>query len=285
MSIEKTVILPDGTALPRLGQGTWYMGDDNAAEAEEISTLRRGIELGMTLIDTAEMYGNGRSEVLVGKAIKGIRDRVFLVSKVLPHNACGSHLISSCESSLKRLGTDCLDLYLLHWRGQFPYAETVRGMEELIRAGKIKRWGVSNLDDDDMRELMSEPGAESCAINQVLYHLGSRGIEYDLLPWQRQNNMPVMAYCPLAQGGQLRRHLVTDATLQQVAVEHDADPFQILLAWCIRQDDILAIPKAASLGHVTKNAAAADIVLTTEQLQRLDQAFPAPNRSVPLDIV
>ncbi|WP_029912682.1 aldo/keto reductase [Pelobacter seleniigenes] len=285
MSIEKTVILPDGTALPRLGQGTWYMGDDSAAEAEEISTLRQGIDLGMTLIDTAEMYGNGRSEVLVGKAIKGIRDRVFLVSKVLPHNAGGSHLISSCESSLKRLGIDCLDLYLLHWRGQVPYAETVRGMEELIRAGKIKRWGVSNLDDDDMRELLSEPGAESCAVNQVLYHLGSRGIEYDLLPWQRQNHMPVMAYCPLAQAGQLRRNLVTDATLRQVAAEHNADPFQILLAWCIRQDDILAIPKAASLHHVTQNAAAADIVLSREQLQRLDQAFPAPNRPVPLDIV
>ena len=285
MSIEKTVILPDGTALPRLGQGTWYMGDDSAAEAEEISTLRQGIDLGMTLIDTAEMYGNGRSEVLVGKAIKGIRDRVFLVSKVLPHNAGGSHLISSCESSLKRLGIDCLDLYLLHWRGQVPYAETVRGMEELIRAGKIKRWGVSNLDDDDMRELLSEPGAESCAVNQVLYHLGSRGIEYDLLPWQRQNHMPVMAYCPLAQAGQLRRNLVSDATLRQVAAEHNADPFQILLAWCIRQDDILAIPKAASLHHVTQNAAAADIVLSREQLQRLDQAFPAPNRPVPLDIV
>ncbi len=285
MSIDKTVTLPDGTQLPALGQGTWYMGDDRNAEQEEIATLRRGVELGMTLIDTAEMYGSGRSETLIGKAIKGIRDQVFLVSKVYPHNAGGRNLVSSCEASLKRLGTDCLDLYLLHWRGQIPYQETVRGMEDLIRSGKIKRWGVSNLDDDDMRELLAVKGGKSCAVNQVLYHLGSRGIEYDLLPLQRRYGIPVMAYCPLAQAGQLQRNLVSHPVLRQVAEEQEADPFQILLAWCIRHDDVLAIPKASTLAHVESNAGAARITLTGDQLERLDQAFPAPNRPVPLDIV
>jgi len=285
MSIEKKVTLPDGIALPALGQGTWYMGDDRSREQEEIATLRRGVELGMTLIDTAEMYGSGRSETLIGKAIKGIRDQVFLVSKVYPHNAGGRNLVNSCEASLKRLGIDCLDLYLLHWRGQIPYQETVRGMEDLIRSGKIKRWGVSNLDDDDMHELLSVKGGKSCAVNQVLYHLGSRGIEYDLLPWQRRQGIPVMAYCPLAQAGQLQRNLVTHPVLRQVAEEQGVDPFQIMLAWCLRHDDVLAIPKASTLAHVEKNAQAAQIDLSADQLQRLDQAFPAPNRPVPLDIV
>jgi len=285
MSFIRNVSLADGTSVPALGQGTWYMGDDKSCEQEEIATLRRGVELGMTLIDTAEMYGSGRSETLVGKAIKEIREQVFLVSKVYPHNAGGSSLVSSCEASLKRLGTDCLDLYLLHWRGQIPYQETVRGMEDLIRSGKIKRWGVSNLDPDDMQELLMVKGGSNCAVNQVLYHLGSRGIEYDLLPWQRRQGIPVMAYCPLAQAGQLQRNLVKHPVLRQVAQEHDADPFQIMLAWCIRGDDVVAIPKASTLAHVEKNARAGQIVLTPEQLQRLDQAFPAPDRPVPLDIV
>lgn len=285
MSAIKSVALPDGTQVPALGQGTWYMGDDHYREQEEIATLKRGIELGMTLIDTAEMYGSGRSESLIGKAIKGLRDQVFLVSKVYPHNAGGAHLIRSCEASLKRLGTDCLDLYLLHWRGEIPYDETVRGMEALIQAGKIKRWGVSNLDEFDMQELLSAPGGNTCAVNQVLYHLGSRGIEYELLPWQRQQGIPTMAYCPLAQAGDLQGDLIIDPAVQQVASEHNADPFQVLLAWCLRHDDVIAIPKASTLAHVESNAKAAQIVLTEAQQQLLDQAFPAPDYPVPLDIV
>ena len=285
MSFIKTVTLPDGTLVPALGQGTWYMGDDKHREQEEITTLQRGIELGLTLIDTAEMYGNGRSELLIGKAIKGLRDKLFLVSKVYPHNAGGRNLVNSCEASLKRLGTDCLDLYLLHWRGQIPYEETVRGMEALIQAGKIKRWGVSNLDDEDMQDLLSVRGGSKCAVNQVLYHLGSRGIEYELLPWQRQHGIPTMAYCPLAQAGALQGDLTADPAVKQVAQEHGVDPYQILLAWCIRHDDIIAIPKASSVAHVESNANAANIVLTAAQRDLLDQAFPAPDYPVPLDIV
>ncbi len=285
MSSIKTVTLPDGTLVPALGQGTWYMGDDKHREQEEITTLQRGIELGLTLIDTAEMYGNGRSELLIGKAIKGLRDKLFLVSKVYPHNAGGRNLVNSCEASLKRLGTDYLDLYLLHWRGQIPYEETVRGMEALIQAGKIKRWGVSNLDDEDMQDLLSVRGGSKCAVNQVLYHLGSRGIEYELLPWQRQHGIPTMAYCPLAQAGALQGDLTADSAVKQVAQEHGVDPYQILLAWCIRHDDIIAIPKASSVAHVESNANAANIVLTAAQRDLLDQAFPAPDYPVPLDIV
>ena len=285
MSFIKTVTLPDGTLVPALGQGTWYMGDDKHREQEEITTLQRGIELGLTLIDTAEMYGNGRSELLIGKAIKGLRDKLFLVSKVYPHNAGGHNLVNSCEASLKRLGTDCMDLYLLHWRGQIPYEETVRGMEALIQAGKIKRWGVSNLDEEDMQDLLSVRGGSKCAVNQVLYHLGSRGIEYELLPWQRQHGIPTMAYCPLAQAGALQGDLTADPAVQQVAQEHGVDPYQILLAWCIRHDDIIAIPKASSVAHVESNANAANIVLTAAQRDLLDQAFPAPDYPVPLDIV
>ena len=285
MSMIKSVTLSDGTHVPALGQGTWYMGDDRHREQEEVATLKRGIELGMTLIDTAEMYGSGRSETLVGKAIEGLRDKIFLVSKVYPHNAGGANLISACEASLKRLGTDCLDLYLLHWRGQIPYEETVRGMEGLIQSGKIKRWGVSNLDDEDMRDLLSVRGGNKCAVNQVLYHLGSRGIEYELMPWQRQLGIPTMAYCPLAQAGMLQGELIFDPVVQQVAEEHNADAFQVLLAWVLRHEDVIAIPKASTLAHVEGNARAAQIELSTTQLQLLDEAFQAPEYPVPLDIV
>lgn len=283
--ISRKVRLPDGTQVPALGQGTWNMGDDPSRRKEEIYSLQLGIELGMTLIDTAEMYGGGRAEELVGEAIKGRRDEVFLVSKVYPHNASGERLVQSCENSLRRLGTDRLDLYLLHWRGLIPLHETIEGMEKLVRDGKIVRWGVSNLDTSDMKELVSLAGGDRCAVNQVLYHLGSRGIEYDLLPWQREHQMPIMAYCPLAQGGTLRRGLVEHPVVREIAAAHNATPFQILLAWCIRTEDVIAIPKAGRQEHVRENAEAALIRFTEDELRRLDEAFPPPASKQPLDIV
>lgn len=283
--LKQTITLPDGTLLPAIGQGTWNMGDDASRRTEEIAALQAGIDAGMTLIDTAEMYGEGRSEELIGEAIRGRRDEVFLVSKVYPHHAGGKKLVQSCEQSLKRLGTDHLDLYLLHWRGRIPLQETVEGMQRLIEDGKIRRWGVSNLDVDDMNELMRIKGAEQCAVNQVLYHLGSRGIEYDLLPWQQEHRMPVMAYSPLAQAGSLRRELIQHPVVQQIADEQDAEPFQIMLSWCIRSGSVMAIPKASTVEHASSNAEAANIKLSEQQLRQLDEAFPAPQHKVPLDMI
>lgn len=279
------VNLPDGTLLPAIGQGTWNIGDEPFKKREEIRTLRRGIELGLRVIDTAEMYGDGRSEALVGEAIRGMRDDVFLVSKVYPHNAGLARIERSCEDSLKRLGTDRLDLYLLHWRGSVPLSETIRGMQRLMDAGKIVRWGVSNFDTDDMEELLGLEGGSACSINQVLYHLGSRGIEYDLLPWQRGHRMPVMAYSPLAQAGMLRSGLIRSAAVREVAERHEASPFQILLTWCIREGGILAIPKASSEEHAAQNAGAGAIRLTAEDIAVLETAYPKPLRKVPLDII
>ncbi|WPP41636.1 aldo/keto reductase [Paenibacillus hunanensis] len=283
--LKQTVTLPDGTLLPAIGQGTWNMGDDASRRTEEIAALQAGIDAGMTLIDTAEMYGEGRSEELIGEAIRGRRDEVFLVSKVYPHHAGGKKLVQSCEQSLKRLGTDHLDLYLLHWRGRIPLQDTVEGMQRLIEDGKIRRWGVSNLDVDDMNELMRIEGAEQCAVNQVLYHLGSRGIEYDLLPWQQEHRMPVMAYSPLAQAGSLRRELIQHPIVQQIADEQDAEPFQIMLSWCIRSGSVMAIPKASTVEHARSNAESANIKLSEQQLRQLDEAFPAPQHKVPLDMI
>ncbi|WP_019912540.1 aldo/keto reductase [Paenibacillus sp. HW567] len=284
-SISDATRLPDGTSVPRLGQGTWNMGDSDASRTEEIAALRLGVELGLQLIDTAEMYGEGRSEELVGEAIRGIRNEVFLVSKVYPHNAGKERLTRSCEASLKRLGTDYLDLYLLHWRGNVPLEETVEGMEQLVASGKIARWGVSNLDTEDMRELMHIPGGDHCATNQVLYHLGSRGIEHELLPWQRSHNIPVMAYSPLAQAGTLRKGLAENETVQEIARNHGATPLQVMLAWSIREGNMIAIPKASTRRHVAENAAAAKIRLSNEECWRLDDAFPQPSWKVPLDML
>lgn len=283
--VEKSVRLADGTLVPALGQGTWCMGEDPAREREELAALRRGIELGMTLIDTAEMYGDGGAERLIGKALAGMRDHVFLVSKVYPFNAGGKELVSSCENSLRRLNTDHLDLYLLHWRGQVPLRETIAGMERLIDSGKIRRWGVSNLDVADMTELFDTSGGRNCAVNQVLYHLGSRGIEHDLLPWQRRQGMPVMAYSPLAQAGRMLRGMLENSTLREIAARHDADPLQVMLAWCLHHEDLLVIPKASTPEHVSVNAAATQIRLEAEDWRLLDQAFPAPGHKVPLDII
>lgn len=281
----RTVLLPDGTALPAIGQGTWYMGEKQSSQEEEVRALRSGIELGMTVIDTAEMYAEGGAEVVTGKAISGLRDDVFLVSKVYPHHADRKQMITACERSLTRLGTDRLDLYLLHWRGGVPLEETVQALEQLKQSGKILRWGVSNLDTRDMQELWSLPEGSQCMVNQVLYHAVSRGIEHDLLPWMRERNVPVMAYCPLAQGGRLRSELLEHPVIQKIAQDRGVTTSQIALAWVIRDGDVLAIPKAVQLNHVADNAAAVNIVLTPEERTRLDEAFPAPKGKVPLDIV
>ncbi|KAA9005439.1 aldo/keto reductase [Paenibacillus spiritus] len=284
VNLEKRVVLRDGTPVAGIGQGTWNMGEDRARREEEIAALRLGVELGMDLIDTAEMYGEGRSEELVGEAIRGIRDEVFLVSKVHPQNAGGERLAASCENSLKRLGTDRLDLYLLHWRGDIPLEETVEGMERLVREGKIARWGVSNFDMADMLELEGITGT-ACAVNQVLYHLGSRGIETDLMPWQRSRGIPVMAYSPLAQAGALRRGMTGSEAVRQVASNHGAEPLQVLLAWSVCDDNVFAIPKASTPDHVLQNAAARLIELTEEERVLLDNAFPRPAWKVPLDMI
>lgn len=284
---NRTVTLPDGTRIPSIGQGTWYMGDDPARRSSEIETLRTGAACGMTLIDTAEMYGEGAAELLVGEAIRPLdRDSLFLVSKVYPHNAGRAHIFESCRASLKRLGVEALDLYLLHWRGDVPLAETVACMEELQSEGLIRRWGVSNFDVADMEELMQVPGGDACAVNQVLYHLGSRGIEYDLLPWQAERGIPTMAYCPLAQAGRLAsaRGLLQDPTVAEVAERRHATPAQVLLAFVIRSGDVVAIPKAATPEHARDNAAAPNLRLSDDDLALLDQRFPAPTGKTPLDM-
>ena len=282
---RKEVIFPEGLALPAIGQGTWYMGENDARRKEEADALRAGIDLGLTLIDTAEMYAEGGAERVVGEAIRGQRERVFLVSKVYPWNAGGQKAINACEASLKRLGTDYLDLYLLHWRGDIPLEATVEVMQTLMQQGKIRRWGVSNLDYDDMQALWRIGAGRECVTDQVLYHLASRGIEYDLLPWCQQHQVPVMAYCPLAQAGRLRDGLMHHAAVVEIARAHNASAAQILLAWVISHHGVLAIPKAGSLAHVRENAAALEITLSEDELTRLDKAFPAPKGKTRLDVV
>ena len=278
-------ILFCGQSLPAIGQGTWYMGENATRRQQEVAALRAGIECGLTVIDTAEMYAEGGAEKRVGEAIRGLRDKVFLVSKVYPWNAGGKQLVSACEGSLRRLGTEIIDLYLLHWRGGFELAETLEGMQALIAQGKIRHWGVSNLDVDDMQELWSVEGGAGCAANQVLYHLASRGIEYSLLPWCQSRTVPVMAYCPLAQAGRLRSGLLADATVQRIAHDHLATPAQVLLAWVIHHHGVMAIPKAATIAHVEENAAALQLTLTAEDITRLERAFPAPETKIALDVV
>ncbi len=282
---EKIVTFAEGLTVPAIGQGTWYMGENASQRRNEVDALRAGIDLGLTLIDTAEMYADGAAEEVVGEAIKGQREKVYLVSKVYPWNAGGQKGIAACDASLRRLGTDHIDLYLLHWRGNFGLDETVELMETLQQQGKIGRWGVSNLDYDDMQELWSVTGGTACATDQVLYHLASRGIEYDLLPWCQQQNMPVMAYCPLAQAGRLRSGLMNHPVVNDIARHHQASAAQILLAWVISHKGVMAIPKAATLEHVTENAGALRIALSAEELLKLDHAFPAPDHKTALDVV
>ncbi|UJR61892.1 aldo/keto reductase [Dickeya zeae] len=281
----KQVVFPDGKTVPAIGQGTWFMGESAQRRRAEVSALQAGIDLGMTLIDTAEMYADGGAEEVVGEALCGRRDQVYLVSKVYPHNTGGERAIAACERSLKRLKTDYIDLYLLHWRGGIPLTDTITAMERLQQAGKIGRWGVSNLDSRDMVELWSCQGGNQCQTNQVLYHLASRGIEYDLLPWCQQRQLPVMAYCPLAQAGQLRHDLLAHPAVVQVARQQALTPAQVLLAWVVRQSGVIAIPKASTLAHVKENAVALDVTLSPEQIAILDEAYPAPRHKQPLDVV
>lgn len=266
-----------GRPVPVIGQGTWHMGEERSRHTKEVAALRLGIELGMTLIDTAEMYAEGGAEEVVGEAITGLRDQVFLVSKVYPHNASRRGIPQACERSLRRLNTDYIDLYLLHWRGEYPLEETVEAFERLREDGKIGRWGVSNFDLDDLEELASP----ACATNQVLYNLEERGIEFDLLPWSQQRQMPVMAYCPIGQGG----HMLANPTLKQVAARHEATPAQVALAWILRQNGVIAIPKAVHPEHVRLNAQAAQLQLEVGDLEALDQAFRAPQRKQRLAMV
>lgn len=261
------------------------MGENPGHRRAEVAALRAGVDLGLTLIDTAEMYADGGAEEVVGEALNGLRERVFLVSKVYPWNAGGQKAIAACEASLRRLKTDYLDLYLLHWSGNFSFAETVGAMETLIAQGKIRHWGVSNLDVDDMQALWQVPGGKRCATNQVLYHLASRGIEYDLLPWCQQHQLPVMAYSPLAQAGRLRSGLLNHPVVNEIAHAHSASAAQILLAWVISHQGVMAIPKAASAEHVQQNAAALNITLSAQELTALDKAYPAPKGKTALDMV
>jgi len=266
--------------VPQLGQGTWRMGETARARQEEVAALKLGLDLGMTLFDTAEMYANGIAEEIVAEAIDGRRDEVFLVSKVLPENASRAGTIKACERSLKRLKTDRIDLYLLHWRGRVPLAETLEAFLALQAAGAIRYWGVSNFDIEDMEELFELNGGAHCATNQVLYNLRRRGIEAGLLPWSREHRMPIMAYSPIEQGRLLR-----DRTLVSIAARHDTTPAQIAIAWVLRQKDMIVIPKAGSEVHVRQNRAALDLSLSKEDLAELDRAYPAPKRLVPLELL
>ncbi len=273
-----TAKLPSGERVPALGQGTWNMGEDRGRREAEIAALRLGVDLGMRLIDTAEMCADGGAEKVVGKAIAGRRDEVFLVSKVLPEHATRRGTIKACERSLKRLATDRLDLYLLHWREeQVELADVLEAFTALLRAGKIRHWGVSNFDVGDMRELVGLPGGKAVAANQVMYNLDRRGIEHDLLPWCRRRHIPVMAYSPLDEGRLLRSR-----DLERIAQQLGATPSQVALAWLIRQQNVVAIPKSASEAHVRENFAALDLRLGKEDLAALDRAFPRPKRKLPL---
>ncbi|MDE1164614.1 MAG: aldo/keto reductase [Pseudomonas sp.] len=266
-----------GKSVPVIGQGTWRMGENPEARRDEVAALRLGIAQGLTLIDTAEMYGEGGAESVVGEAIRGHHDEVFIVSKVYPHNASRQGTVAACERSLKRLGVGCIDLYLLHWRGQYPLSETLEAFERLREAGKIGRWGVSNFDVADLQALANP----DCATNQVLYNPQARGIEFDLLPWSREQRLPTMAYCPIAQGGQL----LSSPVFQQIAERHQVTPAQVCLAWVLRQEGVIAIPKAVSPQHVRLNAAAANLRLSAQDLAAIDQACPPPLRKQPLSMV
>lgn len=271
--------------VPALGIGTWHMGDQPAKQAAEIKAIQYGLDHGLKVIDTAEMYGSGRSETLVGKAIQPYdRKSLFLISKFYPQNATKKRMQQSLAASLKRLGTDYLDLYLLHWRGRVPLAETVAGLVALQQAGKIRHWGVSNFDHPDLLELQQMTAGDQVAANEDLYNLGARGVEYDVLPWQKQHRLPFIAYSPVAQGDQ-RGQLVSNPVVKQIAQEQNVTPHQILLAWTLRHPGVLAIPQTSQWQHMQANIAAANLTLTTEQLAALDREFPAPTSKQPLEII
>lgn len=275
-----TTPLPSGEPIPVFGLGTWMMGESDKTRGDEIAAIKLGLDLGATLIDTAEMYGDGEAEAIVGDAIAGRRDGLFLVSKVLPENASRKDTIAACEASLKRLRTDRIDLYLLHWRGSTPLQHTVEAFIQLQRDGKIRHWGVSNFDTDDMEELLALPGGDGCATNQVLYNLKRRRIEYDLVPFCRTRGIPVMAYSPIEQG-----RLLGAAALKEVAARHSATPAQVALAWLLGQPATIVIPKATNPAHVRENFAALDLKLTDDDLAILDRAFPPPHKKYALEML
>jgi len=272
-----TLTLPSGRDIPALGIGTWNMGESHAEEAQEVASIRKAVELGMTVVDTAEMYADGRSEEIVGKAIADLRDAVFLVSKVYPFNASATGTIEACERSLKRLGVDHLDLYLLHWRGSHPLEETVAAFEKLKQSGKIRDWGVSNFDTDDMEELFEVENGRNCAVNQVLYNLSRRGVEYDLLPWCQEKGLPLMAYSPIEQG-----RILNNDELIRIAKAYQATPAQVALAFLLERDGVLAIPKSAKPERVEENRGATDLDISDEDWASLNAAFPPPTRKTSL---
>jgi diketogulonate reductase-like aldo/keto reductase len=273
------VTLKSGDKVSVLGLGTWHMGERKSERAAEVAAIKLGLDLGVRLVDTAEMYGEGGAEEMLAEALAGRRDEIFLVSKVYPHNASRKGVVAACERSLARLKTDRLDLYLLHWRGSVPLAETVEGFEALKKSGKIRQWGVSNLDASDMNELAGVPNGRNCASNQVLYHLDSRGIEWALLPQCQKAEIMVMAYSPLGQGPLLRK-----PALKKVAEKHGADPAAVALAWVLRHPGVITIPKAVKPDHVRANLKALEVTLDAEDLKTLDAAFPPPKRAAPLDM-
>jgi diketogulonate reductase-like aldo/keto reductase len=274
------VAFSGGEQVPAYGLGTWRMAESPGRRADEIAALRQGVELGMTLIDTAEMYASGGAEELVAEALGPQRDKLFIVSKALPDNASRRKLPVACDNSLRRLKTDRLDLYLLHWRGSVPLAETAEAMQKLVDAGKIRHWGVSNLDLEEMQEITDVGTAAPCASNQILYNLSRRGPEFDLLPWQRKQNISVMAYSPIDQGRILR-----NAALKSIGARHNASPAQVALAWLIRQDNMITIPKAGTAAHARENYGALGLTLTKPDLDELDRAFPPPKSAQPLGML
>jgi diketogulonate reductase-like aldo/keto reductase len=276
----RTVTLPRGATVPRLGMGTWYLGEDPDGRDIQLSALRTGIEIGLTLIDTAEMYGDGAAEELVGKAVAGRRDDVFLVSKVLPHHATREGTAKACQDSLRRLGTDHLDMYLLHWRGPVPLAEVVDAMEALVHAGLIACWGVSNFDAPDVDELVAVPGGDHVQTDQVLYNLARRGPEYDLVPMCRELGMPLMAYSPVDHG-----RLLEQPAVRRMAADKGVTPAQLAIAWVLRLPDVFAVAKASTRAHVIENRAAMEIGFSQDELDQLDRIFPPPMAKVSLEVL
>ena len=287
--MKHTVTLRNGDQVPALGIGTWYLGEDRTKRKQELESLKEGVHAGMTLIDTAEMYGSGKAELLVKEAMRDIlkemkREELYLVSKVLPNHAGKGRIETALDITLMRMGVEQLDLYLYHWRGSYPLEETVAEFERVKKAGKIKEWGVSNFDIDDMEELWETPGGQNCLVNQVLYHTGSRGIEYSLLPWMREHEVALMSYCPLAQAGTLKRGLMTHPVLVGLAEKYNATVEQIMLAWNIRDGYTIAIPRSGKAEHTLQNAGADLITLSEEDYQAIDRAFPKPVRKEYLDM-
>ncbi len=283
--MNEYITLKNGDKIPTLGVGTWYLGEPRSYKTD-LEAMKTALDIGVTLIDTAEMYGEGRAESLIGEAIRGLkREDLYIVSKVYPHNAGKKNIRNSLFNSMKRMGVTYLDMYLLHWRGSVPLAETVLCMEEFKKEGLIKNWGVSNFDTSDMKELFNVPQGENCAVNQVLYHLGSRGIDFDLVPWLKEHNVPVMAYCPMAQGGDLKRSLLTNNVLLSVASKYNISVQELLLKFVTLQDNMIAIPRSGNSEHVKKNWFIKDLVIDKQDIELIEQEFPKPTRKTYLDIV